>query len=371
MEQQIYSGPGSWRRLGPLLEARKIRKLFLVCGRSFERTEIYAYLQELPDIELVRFSGFSSNPKYEEVRAGVELFNGSGCQAILAAGGGSALDTAKCIKLYCCMDPAVNYLEQIPVDTGVPLLALPTTAGTGSESTRFAVIYYEGKKQSITHESILPDAVILEPAVLKDLPVYQKKCTMLDALCQGIESWWSVNSTEESKGYAGAAIRGIVQNGRAYIEENDAAAAGEIQLAANLAGRAINLTQTTAAHAMSYKLTSLYRLPHGHAVAVCLPEVWDYMLAHPERCVDRRGAAYLQGVFKDIAQALGCESPEEAIAWFRGLLDKLEIKSPIGSDREKELRILTESVNPERLKNNPVALDQAALRGLYERIVRI
>ena len=81
----------------------------------------------------------------------------------------------------------------------IPFLAMPTTAGTGSEATRYAVIYYDGKKQSVTHDSVVPDVAILEPKVLKTLPLYQKKCTMMDALCQGIESWWSMNSTDESK----------------------------------------------------------------------------------------------------------------------------------------------------------------------------
>ncbi len=371
MGQHIYSGAGSWRELGNILPELRVKKLFLVCGRSFERSEIYAYLQNMPGLELVRFGGFSPNPKYEEIRAGVDLFNRSGCQAVLAAGGGSALDTAKCIKLYSGTDPEVNYLKCEPLAAPAPLIALPTTAGTGSESTRFAVLYYNGEKQSITHESILPEYVILEPSVLRDLPAYQKKCTMLDALCQGIESWWSVNSTGESRGYAEAAIKSIAANWRAYIEEDGARAVGEIQLAANLAGRAINICRTTAAHAMSYKLTSLYGLPHGHAVAVCLPEVWDYMLKHPDRCIDARGAGYLQGVFADIAGALGCAGPEAAAEWFRKLLDELGMENPQARDREAELTVLTESVNPERLKNNPVALDKPALRKLYERILRV
>ena len=189
---------------------------------------------------------------------------------------------------------------------------------------------------------------------------------MLDALCQGIESWWSVNSTAESMGYSRRAIEGIAKNWEGYILRHQTEAAEQIMLAANYAGRAIDITQTTAPHAMSYKLTGLYGLPHGHAVAVCLPEVWEYMLGHMDRCVDKRGAEHLQGVFDDIANALGCEGPAEAVKWVRGLLKELEMVYPKGEDKLDEL---TASVNPVRLRNNPIALDSKALRALYERII--
>ncbi len=129
---------------------------------------------------------YTPNPLYEQVCGGVNLFNKEQCELIVAIGGGSTIDVAKCIKLYCKMDSRINYLKQETFDSGITLIAVPTTAGTGSESTRHAVIYYEGVKQSISHTSIIPDYAVLEPSVLKTLPVYQKKCTMLDALCQAM-----------------------------------------------------------------------------------------------------------------------------------------------------------------------------------------
>lgn len=365
MGQKILADSGWHKALSCELAEIGLKKLLLVCGGSYDRLSIQENIETLP-VRFVRFSGFSPNPKYEEVSAGVELFRAERCDGILAVGGGSAMDVAKCIKLYCRMDRRWNYLEQEPTDTGVPLIAFPTTAGTGSESTHFAVIYYHGIKQSVTHESILPDCVVLEPAVLDRLPLYQKKCTMLDALCQGIESWWSVKSTPESIGYARRAVETIWEKWHAYIMDADESAAAEVMLAANYAGRAINITQTTAPHAMSYKLTSLYGLPHGHAVAVCLPIVWEYMLAHTDKTVDKRGQAYLQGVFHDIAAALGCDSAEKAISWFCELMASLEMGRPEGKDKLDELAA---AVNPVRLKNSPVPLSSNVLRGMYERIL--
>ena len=88
------------------------------------------------------------------------------------------------------------------------------------------------------------------------------------------------------------------------LQNGDDEAAKQIMLAANYGGRAINITATTAAHAMSYKITSLYKLPHGHAVAVCLPEIWEYMIGHLDKCIDARGAEYLSGIFNHFANAM-------------------------------------------------------------------
>lgn len=370
MQQTILKG------ISHLSEALKdSKKVFLVCDSS------YPFLNIKEDIESIGFphvvfSEFTPNPRYEEVCKGIDLFQITKCDTLLAIGGGSAIDVAKCIKLAvlakegnaAIIPPLVNTRVQCD-GTKLPFIAIPTTAGTGSESTHNAVMYYEGAKQTVTNDAVLPDIAILEPKVLKTLPLYQKKCTMLDALCQGIESWWSVNSTEESYEYSRKAIELIMANWRAYIFDNDEEAAANIMLGANYGGRAINITQTTAAHATSYKITSLYRLPHGHAVAVGLPEIWQYMLDHADKCIDKRGQAYLAGVFDNISKAMGCSSVEEAIATFRYMLKEMDIPNPVSDNRPSDISILTSSVNPIRLKNNPVELDEETIRSLYEIIV--
>ena len=369
MSQIILDGKDSVRKIGETLKHLSVSKYMLVCDSSFPFLKIDDIIDSF-GIPYVKFDGFTPNPLYEDVCKGVEKFNSEKCEAIVAIGGGSTLDVAKCIKLYCKMKPDKLYLEQEYCDTGIPIIAAPTTAGTGSESTRCAVIYYGGQKQSVAHESIVPNYAVLESSFLSTLPLYQKKCTMLDAFCQAIESMWSVNSTNESKEYSHNAIRLILRYCKEYLNDNTAKAAEKIMLAANYAGRAINITQTTAAHAMSYKLTSLYNLPHGHAVALCLPEVWSYMNDHTEKCIDPRGSEYLRAVFAEIFTLMALTSVEEAVEWLRSFLSELDILPPKAGERENELNILTASVNPVRLKNNPVELDSETLRNLYERILK-
>lgn len=343
-------------------------KVFLVCDSSFPFLTIKNDIEQM-EVPYVAFDQFTPNPLYEDVCKGVDLFQSAKCDTILAVGGGSSLDVAKCIKLYCKMDKDRLYLEQEYKDTGVKLVAIPTTAGTGSESTRYAVIYYDGKKQSVTHDSIIPDVAILEPKVLKSLPLYQKKCTMMDALCQGIESWWSVNSTDESKNLSKEAVETIMHWWHEYIFENTEASAEAIMHAANLAGQAICITQTTAPHAFSYKITSLYKLPHGHAVAVGLPVIWEYMVGNMDKCIDSRGKEYLASIFDDIAKAMGCQNPSEAIVKFRQMIYEMELNNPVAENMEEELDILSTSVNPVRLKNNPVGLETDVIHSLYKIIV--
>ena len=336
------------------------KKFLLVKDGAYDFLGLKDYFDMYPHIE---FSEFTPNPLYEQVCAGVELFNKEACELIVAVGGGSTIDVAKCIKLFCKMDHSINYLKQDTFDSGITLIAVPTTAGTCSESTRHAVIYYEGVKQSISHLSIVPDYAVLEPSVLKTLPVYQKKCTMLDALCQAVESWWSVNSTDESKEYSRKAIESIRENWEAYIFENTDESAARIMEASNYAGRAINITATTAAHAMSYKITSMYRFPHGHAVAVCMPEVWEYVLSHTDDCIDTRGSEYLRETLLQISELITLDK-------FRAMLNKMDMQYPEAGNKEEELETLAKSVNPVRLKNNPVALSTDVMREMYRRIVR-
>ena len=351
-------------------------KVFVVCDSSFPFLNIKDDIENM-GYPHVMFSDFTPNPLYEQVCKGIDLFQITKCDSILAVGGGSAIDVAKCIKLAVLAEEGNNAIipplvsQRLPIDgTKIPFIAIPTTAGTGSESTHNAVMYYEGSKQTVTNDGVLPDYAILEPSVLKTLPLYQKKCTMMDALCQGIESWWSVNSTEESYEYSRKTIELIMANWRKYIIENDDAAAEQIMLAANYGGRAINITQTTAAHAFSYKITSLYKLPHGHAVAVCLPEIWQFMLDHSELCIDVRGKDYVVKIFDEIAGAMGFHHASEAILEFRMMMDEMELANPVAGERQKEIEILSCSVNPVRLKNNPVELDKNSIINLYQEILK-
>lgn len=368
MEQKIITSEGNYRDLDEWIRAAG--KILLVCDESIRFQEAFcAHLREMEEsgTEIIRFSDFQPNPLYASVVKGVEIFRAEGCSAIIAVGGGSAMDVAKCIKLYSGMDPAVDYLEQEIVPNGIPFLAMPTTAGTGSEATRYAVIYYQDAKQSVTSESCIPGMVLLDPACLKTLPAYQKKATMMDALCHAIESFWSVNSTEESRAYSREAIRGVTEHMEGYLAGTEAGNAGML-MAAHKAGKAINITQTTAGHAMCYKITSLFGAAHGHAAILCVRALYPWMIRNVARCCDPRGEAYLKGILDEIAGCLGCEGAEAGAAELNRIFEQLELAVPEAT--EEEFAILRNSVNPVRLKNHPIRLDAESIDELYHEILK-
>lgn len=365
--QQIIEAGNQYKQLDDYLLGKK--KILLVCGKSIESLEIGKYfdgLEERTRIKIVKFSNFKPNPLYESVVEGVKVYKEEQCDCIVAVGGGSAMDVAKCIKLYANMDKGQNYLKQKIVPNDILFIAVPTTAGTGSEATRFAVIYYNGKKQSVSDNSCIPSAVVVDPSVLETLPEYQKKSTMMDALCHATESFWSVNSTEESQKYSTEAIKLVLQNKDGYLANTKKGNAGMLK-AANTAGKAINITQTTAGHAMCYKLTGLYGIAHGYAAALCVSKLYPYMLENVDKCIDPRGGEYLKETFKRLAKAYGCDRAMDAANKFNEILKGLNLEVPI--PKKEDYEILKNSVNPIRLKNNPVGLDIDTIDSLYHQIL--
>ena len=372
MSQTILEANGQYEVLDSWFEDNHIKCAMLVCGKSITRQKINTYFDELPSrlgVKITRFMDFQPNPLYENVVDGVKRFRAECCDAIIAVGGGSAMDVAKCIKLYSNLpgDGAEgSWLKEAIIPNNIPFLAMPTTSGTGSEATRFAVIYFDGAKQSVSDYSCIPETVLMDASVLKTLPEYQKKATMMDALCHAIESFWSVNSTEESKEYSRAAIRGVIANMDGYLLNTDEGNAGML-LAANTAGKAINITQTTAGHAMCYKITSLFGCAHGHAAALCDRVLYPWMLENIDKCIDPRGEVYLRRTLDDIGQAMGCIDGHSGAETLIDIFAKLELEIP--SATELQFEELKKSVNPVRLKNHPIALEEETIDMLYHKIL--
>lgn len=372
MEQKIITARDNYIELDRWIKSNGSKKVLMVCdGSIWYQREFNAHLEQIEKTgtEMIGFRDFRPNPLYENVQAGVKLFREEACDAIIAVGGGSAMDVAKCIKLYSNLSgdgENGSWLNAEVMPNSIPFLAMPTTAGTGSEATRYAVIYYGGKKQSVTSESLIPDTILMDPNCLKTLPPYQKKATMMDALCHAIESFWSVNSTDESKEYSREAIQGVMQNMDGYLANSEGGRAGMLR-AANTAGKAINITQTTAGHAMCYKITSLFKPAHGHAAILCDRVLLPWMVENTDKCIDPRGEEYLKKTLDEIGVAMGCEDARTGAEKLVEIFDCLELEVPTATAQQFEE--LKTSVNPVRLKNHPIALDTDTIDMLYHRIL--
>lgn len=348
------------------LKTRNINKLLLICGGSFDRLKLSDYFKELnykSGIEFIRFGDFSSNPDIKSALKAKEKYIENDCQAIMAVGGGSAIDTSKCVKLV--LSDTKNTENSLKSD--IPLFVIPTTAGSGSEVTRFAVVYSNNEKLSVSHYLCMPDHVFYDSTLLETLPLYQRISTSLDALCHCIESIWSINSTETSMMYAKTALELIIKHIDQYIS-NSPIGNKKMQEAARYAGMAINISQTTAAHAMSYKLTKMYNIPHGISAGICLEHVWKHNIEKKHLCCDKRGVKQLEKAFELICDSYGCNDIRDALSIYKERLSsfglpKLKIKNSCDIDT------LTMDVNKDRLKNSPVPITFSEIKSMYERIL--
>ena len=276
---------------------------------------------------------------------------------------------AKLINILSTQDEEVRdcvFNQRFLHKSKLPLVAVPTTAGTGSEATHFAVVYIDKKKYSVAHESVLPNYIILDPRLTMNLPSYITASTGVDALSQGIEAYWSAYSTEESKKYAKEAIELVLDNILQAVNNPTRKSRENMLLGANLAGKAINIAKTTAPHAISYTFTSYFGIPHGHAVGLTLGEMFFYNSLVSERDVtDMRGIKYIKKVFSELNEILGCSSAEASkdkivkIMYDCGLKTRL---SELGVKSNDDIELVCNNVNTERLKNNPRSLTKQALK---------
>lgn len=350
MAQLMVSGRGSLIRLQEMMDGLQMRRPLLVTG-----DRLYAALVARSGLALPRFSGYHPNPDFADCAAGAAMYRDQGCDGLISLGGGSAMDTAKGIKAMLLADSAQDALAYRFSAERIPHIAIPATAGTGAEATQFAVVYLQGMKHSLSHPALLPEGVLLDAALLDTLPDYHRKSCAMDALCQGIESWWAVGATAESRVHAEAAIRGTLEHILPYLA-GDKAAAEQMLQASYRSGEAIQISRTTAAHAMSYRLTHHLGIAHGHACAVTLPVLWELMLQ------DTAQASTLQG----LSRAMGLADPAQGPRLFRGLMLTIGLDAP-AMPSPAVLDDLATSVNAQRLGNHPQRLTQEALREVYIR----
>ena len=289
------------------------------------------------------YSDFDPNPKKEQILIAIDKLKHIKCDAIIAFGGGSVIDFTKAFRFYSNLK--------------APLIAIPTTAGTGSEATQFAVVYVNGVKTSLDNNAILPDYAIIDCQFAELAPQYVKACSAMDAYSQAIESYWSVLSTIKSRHYAKQAIILIKDNIEKFVLESNKTSSENMAIAAHLAGQAINISRTTAAHALSYTLTSKYGIPHGHAVALSLANLFiENSKVNSENCNDKRGTIFVQRRINDILHILDQKTAQDFATYWYDLMSKIGMKYNIADIGIKNKKIIIENINAQRMANNPVKL---------------
>ena len=277
---------------------------------------------------------------------------------IVAVGGGATLDAAKLIALGASNTrPLSELLSNGFSSCNLPIIALPTTSGSGSEATHFAVLFVGQEKFSVAHPTLRPLCAIIDPTLSHSSPRKVAAAAGLDVLCQSIESLWSVHADEESMAFATESLQLVIPNLHAAVVKRDVEAQAQLALASHLAGQAINRGFTTICHAMSYMLTAKYGVPHGFAAAATLPAALLYNTSGGGSAGgDTELSDHAKRAVPIILEAFGCKDVESATSALVGL-----IRSVGGAASVSELELPhdyrpiehAESIDPHRLRNNP------------------
>ncbi len=350
---KVIKGSGSLKKLPEMMGKLQIRRPMIVGTEPLtgKLLRMHPGLLASPV-----FSAFHPNPDLKDALAGAEMYRKEECDGLVSIGGGSSIDTAKAVKGLLCVSSAEDAAcNRFPDDMPIPHIAVPGTAGTGSEATQTAVVYVDGSKISLNHPGLLADGVILDASLLESLPAYHKKSCALDALAQGIESYWCASATDDSRVHAYLAILGVLDNLKAYLT-GDPHAAQEMLDASFQSGKAIQITRTTAAHAMSYRLTKNYGIAHGHAVMITLPVLWEMAAEHEE----------MKDVLTEMSRIMRLGDQLMVPRLLRGIMADLDMKNPELPD-EAALDELAGSVNAERMNNHPVKMTRDEIREAYRR----
>lgn len=375
---QIISGIGSFDNFKELRNLYSGKNILLVTGKdSYIACGAKSILDNaLKNEKVLKFSDFDINPKIEDAKRGVLLAREANVNLIIAVGGGSVIDMAKLIKAFYASPNSSNELAKgkIPVsDPKIPLIVAPTTAGSGSESTHFAVVYIGRDKYSLASRILLPETIILDGKLIATGSSYQKACNGLDALSQAIESSWAVGSTKISRKLSFQAVTLCLKYLKKFIDKDaDETSLQGMLNGANLAGQAINISKTTAAHAWSYGITSKYGLPHGHAVWLTLPAIFQiHANANKVNTSDPRGTEHLNDIMLNLMNLLSIHKPNQAKEVLCELLASIKVESDmtnIGLENMIDRSILSENVNMQRMCNNPVDLDTNDISKIFKLI---
>ncbi|MCX8186486.1 MAG: iron-containing alcohol dehydrogenase [Sulfolobales archaeon] len=398
---QAKIGVGATKELGHDLIRKKISKALLICGKNtYEKTEIIKdviKVVESEGIEVNVWNGVEPEPTLRSIEDGIEYASGFKFDAIIAVGGGSSIDTAKLINLYTTY-PTSSILDYIPQPVGngkqipgalKPLIAVPTTSGSGSETTPTAVftVSESGLKFGLSHESLLPSLAIVDPLNTLTMPQSTTASTGLDALMHAIEAYTSkpynvrprpsrgdlrpvyVGSNPVTDNLAEKSIELIGKYlKRAYHNGQDLEARSAMSLASYLAGVALGNAGTHISHAISLVLGGITDAPHGVCVAITAPALLEILAeVMPEKLakiaellgyddeisIKRRANKSVEAV-KDLLSALDFpngllelgikESDIALIAEKTLLMKRLLNQSPVNVNKKLIERILQKSL---------------------------
>jgi alcohol dehydrogenase class IV len=373
---QPITGAGAISKIPRLLAEQRVGKVMVVTDEGLVQAGVATQVLDVLDeaaIDYELFSAVRPNPTVDVVEAIVSAYRASGCEGFIAVGGGSPMDAAKAAAARIVrprmstqqLGGLLRVLKRIP-----PFIAVPTTAGTGSETT-IAALITDGAthhKYAMMDLSLIPRYAILDPVLTVGLPAHITATTGMDALTHAVEAYlcWTYN-TAESKRFALEAVAGIFANlERAYTDGDDLEARAAMLDASYKAGFAFTRAGVGNVHAIAHTLGGLYDTPHGLANAVILPIVLrDYGAAvHPKLAELARAAGVSE------AQADDAVNAERFIAAIEALNARMGIPKGFAHIEQDDIDQMTRWADKEAnpLYPVPVVYDRARFAAVIDKI---
>ena len=361
---RVIVGRGTVREVGAAAVSFG-RRVLLVTGRTPARASRArdVLLAAGADVSVWTTGG---EPYLEDITRGVDAARDAACDVVVAVGGGSVLDTAKAIAALAANGGALlDYLEVVGAGRplavpSLPVIAVPTTAGTGSEVTRNAVIASRehGVKASLRSPSMLPRVAIVDPELAIDLPASLTAATGLDALTQLVEAFVSVRANPMTDALCVAGIgRAAAALPRAWRDGHDLDAREDMALASLWSGMALANAGLGAVHGLAGPMGGLFNASHGALCATLLPHVMSMNLT----ALRREGRVETLARFDQVARLVTGRADavaNEGVQWVRALVEQLGIPrlSDLGVSAREIDRIVPHAQRASSMKGNPVVL---------------
>jgi alcohol dehydrogenase class IV len=330
----IAYGPGSVERLPELVGATGRSRAFVVTDPGLRAAGVLDRVLRVLDTASVEYGVYGDvapNPSTANVDAGAASIRAFGPAAVVALGGGSSLDAAKGISLL-AGNPGARAADADTLweaEDGLPIIAVPTTSGTGAETNGFGVIEdtVTRRKVYIGHSSVKPGVALLDPELTLGLPAHVTAATGIDALVHGIESLAARGANAVSVAFA---TRAVALVGRwlpaAYCDGADLEARSQLMLGAHLAGQALTISGLGLVHGIGHSLTAHTGTPHGVALAAVFEEVMEFSLPQALPAYEEAARALRTQPVKGSAQEDWARAAIDAV---REISGRIEVKKPL------------------------------------------
>ena len=371
----LFSGEGSSLELCQAISQLGYNKLLIVTDEVLVKIglldKITDRLTEL-NVAYVVYDGILPDPTYDQVHTGVDILRNNHCDAILAVGGGSPIDASKAIAAQATNDKPLEKLAGLFKlrKAPLPFFAIPTTAGTGSEVTIASVVSdpITHQKTPIIDPKLVPVMAALDGGMMLGLPPHVTAATGMDALTHAIESFISVNATQETDAFGLAATRLIMENLAVAVKDGkNLEARQNMAMASYYAGAAFTKASVGYVHAIAHNFGAYYSTPHGLANSIVLPHILDYS---KDSIINRLAQlAEVSGLRE--GNETNTQLADKFIAKIRSMLKEFDIPEQLDTLKTDDIPKIAKSALEEAHNNYPVPkyMNQKVCESLLTKMV--